>query len=209
MSVLPDYLAHDLSIVFCGTAVASMSAARGHYYSRPRNKFWQFLYEPGLTPIRIDPEDDKRIVEFGLGLTDLAKGVVANSDGEIAKDAYDVPGFLAKMQKFRPAWVAFHGKRAAEEVANHLKMLQQLQLGQQSWKVGTSSVFVLPSASSSKPKPEVMAWKGRPIGVVQGTVPCGKGCQIDCEITDGNSFVRQCSIAQKWWGKLMTAKFPA
>jgi TDG/mug DNA glycosylase family protein len=54
---VPDYLDHGLRIVFCGTAVGTASAARGHYYAGPGNEFWPFLFEAGLTPVRLGPDD--------------------------------------------------------------------------------------------------------------------------------------------------------
>jgi hypothetical protein len=54
----------------------------GHYYANPGNLFWRVLAETGLTPQRLRPEDDWRMPEFGLGLTDLAKGV-AGQDADI------------------------------------------------------------------------------------------------------------------------------
>lgn len=80
MSVLPDYLAPGLRVVFCGTAVGETSAKRGHYYAGPGNEFWPLLYESGLVSEPLTPQDDARIVEFGIGLTDLAKRIAASSD---------------------------------------------------------------------------------------------------------------------------------
>jgi TDG/mug DNA glycosylase family protein len=73
MSVLPDILAPNLDVVFCGTAVGKASASRGHYYSGPGNKFWQLLHEAGFTATRLRPEDDVTLPALGLGITDLVK----------------------------------------------------------------------------------------------------------------------------------------
>lgn len=55
--MLPDYLEPNLSVVFVGTSVATASAARGHYYAGPGNKFWELLWEAGLTADRmLSPE---------------------------------------------------------------------------------------------------------------------------------------------------------
>jgi G:T/U-mismatch repair DNA glycosylase len=56
MTVLPDYLAPGLRIVFCGTAVSTASAERGHYYAGPGNEFWSFLHRSGLTPVLLSPD---------------------------------------------------------------------------------------------------------------------------------------------------------
>jgi G:T/U-mismatch repair DNA glycosylase len=69
VTILPDYLTPGLRVVFCGTAVSTASAARGHYYAGPGNEFWPLLHEAGLTPVLLTPDEDARVLEFALGLT--------------------------------------------------------------------------------------------------------------------------------------------
>ncbi len=142
--VLPDYLEPGLRIVFCGTAVAKTSAERAHYYSGAGNEFWLYLHQSGLTLVALTPEEDARVLEFGLGLTDLAKKIAASSDRGIASEC-DVPGFVRRVKKFCPRWVAFHGKTAGRIVAVKLGHGRKLALGVQPWSIGSSEVFVAPS----------------------------------------------------------------
>lgn len=148
MAILPDYLEVGLSIVFCGTAAAARSAKRGHYYSGPGNDFWRLLYESTMTAVRLAPEDDYSICQFGCGLTDLAKEVTANSDTGL-RPHYRVEEFLSKIDRFAPKLVAFHGKEAAKVVARHLGHRGRVRLGLQPWRLAQSTVFVLPSASGA------------------------------------------------------------
>jgi TDG/mug DNA glycosylase family protein len=67
VSVLPDYLAPGLRVVFCGTAAGLTSSRRQHYYSGPGNEFWPMLYESGLLSEPLTPEQDARILTFGSG----------------------------------------------------------------------------------------------------------------------------------------------
>src|SRR5258708_4418600 len=112
MPVLQDHLRPGLAVVFCGTAVAKDSAKRGHYYCGRGNRFWQFLFESGLTPVQINPDDDHTVCDYNLGLTDLAKEVVASNDKGL-KPHYGVQDFISKIERIEPLWVAFHGKEAA------------------------------------------------------------------------------------------------
>jgi TDG/mug DNA glycosylase family protein len=73
--VLPDVLPSGLTIVFCGTAAGTVSAARGAYYAHPQNKFWRVLHAVGLTPRLVRPDEYGELPEWGLGLTDIAKHV--------------------------------------------------------------------------------------------------------------------------------------
>lgn len=159
MAVLPDYLAPGLRVVFCGTAVSTTSAARGHYYAGPGNEFWPLLHESGLTPVRLTPDDDGRIPEFGLGLTDLAKKIAASTDAGLGSH-YDIEGFVAKIDRFAPRWLAFHGKAAGRAASKALGHGSSVSLGEQPWSVGSSSVFVLPSASAANRDPKRLEGRG-------------------------------------------------
>lgn len=145
--MLPDYTREGLDVIICGTAVGKRSSERRHYYAGPGNEFWSFLHTSGLTP-RLGPQDDERIVDFGIGLTDLAKGIAASSDAGLAKH-YDVRAFIAKMETLAPRVVAFHGKTAAEVVSRALGHGRRVRLGMQPWRIGHSAVFVLPSSSGA------------------------------------------------------------
>lgn len=148
MPVLPDYLEHNLRVVFCGTAVGTSSAVRGHYYAGIGNDFWRYLFEAGLTPRRLAPDDDETIPAYGIGLTDLAKNVAASNDRGLA-GAYDVDGLAEKIERYVPLIVAFHGKEAAKAVSRKLGYGRKVTLGVQPWRIGDSLVFVVPSASGA------------------------------------------------------------
>lgn len=162
---LPDYLATGLDAVFVGTSVSTTSAARKHYYSGPGNKFWAFLWEADLTGERLlIPEQDSRILEYRLGLTDLVKGRAASSDTLLTTNDYDVSGFIEKIAAFRPFAVAFNGKEAARRVSRY-QGYSEPDLGLADWKLGDAWVYVLPSSSGSsadprhyEPKESKVAW---------------------------------------------------
>ena len=156
MTVLPDILSPGLRVVVCGTAAGDRSAAVRHYYANPSNRFWTFLSESGLTPEFLGPDRDRDILGFGLGLTDLAQLRSAATDRQLAASDFGVPAFEHKMRRFRPAWIAFHGKCAAKEVRLGLHGVgrqRSLGLGPQEWTVADIPVFVLPSASGSNQDP--------------------------------------------------------
>lgn len=157
VDILPDYLKPGLRAVFVGTAVGTRSAARGHYYSGPGNAFWELLYNGGLTANRLYPEDDARILDYGFGLTDLVKSKAASSDAGLT--GFDVPGFVAKMDRYKPAWIVFHGKEAAKQVSKHLRKGNWTPLGEQEWTISGIPVFVLPSSSAANQNPAVLEGK--------------------------------------------------
>src|ERR1700753_2698222 len=71
--LVPDLLQSGLKLVFCGTAPSRVSAAAGHYYAHPQNKFWRTLHEVGLTPRVLAPCEFPLLTQWRIGLTDIAK----------------------------------------------------------------------------------------------------------------------------------------
>ena len=145
MSVLPDVLARDLEIVFCGSAAGRVSAARGAYYAGPGNRFWPTLAEVGLTPRQLAPEEFRRLPEFGLGLTDLCQSA-SGADSELPAGADDPAALIAKIDRLRPRWLAFVGKRPACVVLDRRTVAHGEQ--EQS-PFAATRVFVLPSPSGA------------------------------------------------------------
>lgn len=143
MAILPDVLAPNLKVVFCGTAVSKDSAQRNAYYADPNNLFWNILYETGLTPECLFPEDYNRLLQFGIGLTDLVKELAGN-DNELKSDNFDISGFRDIIWQYQPKVIAFNGLKAAEKFYG-----RELKYGQQTNSTGISEIFVLPSTSGT------------------------------------------------------------
>lgn len=158
MGVLPDYLQPGLRVVFVGTAVGLRSAQVGGYYAGPGNEFWGTLHQVGLIPVPLGHHLSERVLEFGIGLTDLAKDVSASSDRGLPGH-YDIPGFVEKIERFRPAWLAFHGKEAGRTASKALGHGNHVSLGVQPWTIGESQVFVCPSMSGANRDPERLEGK--------------------------------------------------
>jgi double-stranded uracil-DNA glycosylase len=146
-TILRDCLAPDLDVVFCGTAAGNRSAERGHYYAGAGNKFWPTLYAVGLTSLCLTPNEDFRVLEFRIGLTDLVKHHSGN-DGSLAHDMYDVAGFEERILEFAPRYVAFNGKESAAVYLGKKTRCVPYGLLQEH-KIGQTRIFVLPSTSGS------------------------------------------------------------
>lgn len=69
---LPDVISHGLDVLFCGINPSLVSAARGHHFARPGNRFWPALHLAGLTPRRFTPEEDHELLLHGVGVTNIA-----------------------------------------------------------------------------------------------------------------------------------------
>lgn len=139
--LVPDLLAPNLKLVFCGTAPSKASAAARAYYAKPGNRFWPALHAVGLTPRRFAPHEYPELLSLGMGLTDLCK-VHSGTDAELPGDAFDVPALKRKLRKFNPRLVAFTSKNAAQAAFGHA-----VDYGLQAERIGEVEAFVLCSPS--------------------------------------------------------------
>ena len=138
---MPDLLAPDLRLVFCGTAPSRASAAAKAYYAKSGNKFWPTLHQVGITPRRFAPHEYPQLLPLGIGLTDLCK-VHSGVDAELPDDAFDFAAFRRKMKQYQPAIVAFTSKHAGQSALG-----RAVDYGPQEEVWGRSRFFVLPSPS--------------------------------------------------------------
>ncbi|CAN0452245.1 unnamed protein product [Discosporangium mesarthrocarpum] len=148
MAILPDVLEPGLTTVFCGSAASSASARLNAYYAGPGNRFWQALFEAGLTPALLAPEEFRQLPEFGIGVTDLAKHE-SGMDIVLSSQAYDADGLLEKIESFRPRHLGFTGKRPAGIFLLEALGVTLKDYGEQPVTIGATRIFVLPSPSGA------------------------------------------------------------
>jgi TDG/mug DNA glycosylase family protein len=156
VAILEDILAPNLDVVFCGTAVASASAARGHYFAGPGNKFWRFLHVAGFTPVQLTPDQDWELPKYGVGITDLVKHVAQSHDRGL--DFKAAPDLEVRLRPFAPKWVAFVGLNAGAKGARAFGHPAPRH-GAQDWLLGSSSVFVVTNPSGAAADPTT--WDGK------------------------------------------------
>lgn len=139
--VLPDMLRAGLRLVFCGTAASRRSAREGAYYAHPGNAFWPTLHAVGITSRRLAPHEFPRLLDLGIGLTDLAKHHSGN-DNELPDDAFDIDALRNRIRRNAPVAIAFTSKHAARAVIGHA-----VDYGWQTEPLDQTRLFVLPSPS--------------------------------------------------------------
>jgi TDG/mug DNA glycosylase family protein len=132
----------------------------GHYYAGPGNLFWRCLHESGLTPARLAPHEDRRVLEWGIGITDCVARPT-RSAGDVAKVEFHAaaPLLLAKIERLRPRIVCFNGLTGARACFD-----PAAQLGPQAASFGPARVFVVPSTSAANAgftRTERIAWFSR------------------------------------------------
>jgi TDG/mug DNA glycosylase family protein len=143
-ATLPDYLPERPDILFVGINPGSYSARQGHYYARGTNRFWWALHASGLVPMPLSPEEDWRVGEFGLALTDLVKRPT-NSAAEVHGEEFAAGRQLLadKIQRIKPLIVCFNGLTGYQHFFQ-----EPAKPGRQTRRLQEAWVFVLPSSSA-------------------------------------------------------------
>jgi TDG/mug DNA glycosylase family protein len=141
---IDDVIANDLRILFVGINPGLYSGATGHHFARPGNRFWRAIHEAGLTPTLLSPAQQSELLELGIGITNLVNRTTARAD-ELTADELVAGGrtVVAKVERFRPAQVAFLGVSTYRAAFNDPGVV----VGRQVRRIGASEVWVLPNPS--------------------------------------------------------------
>jgi double-stranded uracil-DNA glycosylase len=143
-SGLPDIIAGQLSVLFCGINPGLAAAASGHHFEGRANRFWRVIHLAGFTPEELRPEDDRRILVYGCGLTTVVDRPTAAADELSKQDFVDAAaGFEAKLATYAPRFVAFLGKAAYAALTG----TRDIAWGRQAIALQGATVWVLPNPS--------------------------------------------------------------
>src|SRR5437868_9065957 len=147
---LTDTIEPGARVILVGINPGVMSATLGHHFAGPTNRFWGLLYEAGIVPEPITHEDDVRLPEWGIGMTNLvarpSPGIDDLSPGEY-QEGWKI--LEKKIERFRPDIVAFVGVtmyRALWRVLGHVEA-PVIKPGFQNATVHGARLFVLPNPS--------------------------------------------------------------
>ena len=141
---VPDLIAPNLKVLFCGINPGLYSGATGLHFARPGNRFWPALYAAGFTARLLHPSEGDELLAAGYGITAMVRRATATA-AELDDDEYRA-GKIAlekKVRKYKPRWVALVGLGAyrAGFEKPHAKT------GRQEERIGSAGLWVLPSSS--------------------------------------------------------------
>ena len=141
---LPDVIAPDLRVLFCGINPGLYTAAVGHHFARPGNRFWPALYKSGFTDKLVSPFDEHELLQNGLGISNVVPHATATA-AELTKEDFIRGGrrLAAKVRKFRPRVVAILGVGAFRTAFANPKAI----IGEQIERIHSARVWVLPNPS--------------------------------------------------------------
>lgn len=107
---LPDIITPGLRLLFCGINPGLYSAAVGHHFAGPSNRFWKVLHAAGYTECLLSPDQDHELLARGYGLTNLVERATAGARGLLpAEYVAGRQRLEAKVMRYRPRCVAILG----------------------------------------------------------------------------------------------------
>lgn len=141
---LPDVMAQDLAVVFCGINPGMKAAAVGHHFAGNGNRFWRVLHLAGFTPELMRPEMDRDLLTYRCGLTTAVGRPTARAD-QLAPHEFleSTSALLKKIEFHRPAYIAFLGKAAYIAISDQ----RQVAWGSQGTTFGGAKAWILPNPS--------------------------------------------------------------
>jgi len=139
-----DVIDDGLDVLFVGINPGLYSAAIGHHFGRPGNRFWPALHAGGFTPRVISPFEEAELLEYNLGITNIVARPTAMAD-ELTRAELELGAkrLARKARRYRPRFVAILGLTSYRAGFGH----PRAQLGRQPEKLADATVWLLPNPS--------------------------------------------------------------
>lgn len=156
-----DVIAPDLRLLFVGINPGLYSAAVGHNFARPGNRFWKTLHRAGFTETELSPFDERRLLEQRIGVTNIVARATATA-AELSSEELRAGAAILrrKIKRYRPAVVAFVGIGAYRTAFER----PRATIGEQAETIESARVWVLPNPSGLNANyqlPALIDWFGR------------------------------------------------
>src|SRR2546425_7101291 len=141
---VPDVIAKNLCVLFCGINPGLYTAAVGHHFARPGNRFWPALYKSGFTDRLLSPFEERELLDSGIGITNVVARATASA-AELTQQDFVNGGraLKAKVKRFAPKIVAILGVGAYRQAFAKPKAT----VGEQAQRIHSARVWVLPNPS--------------------------------------------------------------
>ncbi|KYF66935.1 G/U mismatch-specific DNA glycosylase [Sorangium cellulosum] len=141
---MPDVIAPDLLVLFCGINPGLYTAAVGHNFARPGNRFWPALHAGGFTDRVLSPSEERELLKLGYGITNVVERATASAD-ELSPEELAAGGvrLAAKVRQYRPRFLAVLGIGAYRSAFGR----PHAAPGPQPETLGATRLWVLPNPS--------------------------------------------------------------
>lgn len=139
-----DVIAPNLRVLFSGINPGLYTAAVGHHFARPGNRFWKALHDAGFTDRLLSAFEERELLKDGYGITNVAARATATADRLTKEEILEGGARLtAKVRRYRPVILAILGLGAYRIAFNQPKAV----IGRQEAKIADTMVWVLPNPS--------------------------------------------------------------
>ncbi|MFE6056218.1 G/U mismatch-specific DNA glycosylase [Kitasatospora sp. NPDC056446] len=143
-TTIPDIAGPGLRVLFCGINPGLWSGATGHHFARPGNRFWPALHRSGFTPRQYRPDEQRELLDLGLGITNVAPRATAKADELTAEELRAGGAALRdRVLRLRPRVLAVLGIGAYRTAFGQ----RRAAIGCQPEGIGDTRVWVLPNPS--------------------------------------------------------------
>ncbi len=139
-----DVIAPGLRVLFCGINPGLYTAAIGHHFGRPGNRFWTVLHTSGFTERVLSPYEERELLRLGLGITNVVNKATRVAE-ELTADELREGGHRLErtVGRYRPRALAVLGLGAYRTAFGHPKA----RVGEQAETIGPTRIWVLPNPS--------------------------------------------------------------
>jgi TDG/mug DNA glycosylase family protein len=139
-----DVIAPRLRVLFCGINPGLYTAAVGHHFARPGNRFWPALFAAGFTDHLVSPFAERELLENGYGITNVVMRATATAD-QLTREELRAGGkqLAGKVRRYKPAFLAVLGLGAYRAAWERAKAA----IGRQEETIGETVIWVLPNPS--------------------------------------------------------------
>jgi TDG/mug DNA glycosylase family protein len=139
-----DLVGPELRVLFSGINPSLYSAATGHHFARPGNRFWPALHRSGFTPHVLHPSEQWSLPEAGLGITNVVARATARADELSPAELIEGGAVLtALVARWQPRFLAVLGVTAYRTAFGQPKAA----MGRQHQRIAGVPVWVLPNPS--------------------------------------------------------------
>ena len=139
-----DVIAKNLRVLFCGINPGLYTAAVGHHFARPGNRFWPALHHSGFTDRLVSPFAERELLRLGIGITNVVPHATASAS-ELTREDFEQGGLMlaAKVRRYQPRIIAILGVGAYRDAFAKPKAT----IGEQKERIANTKIWVLPNPS--------------------------------------------------------------
>ena len=143
-TTLPDVIARNLDVLFCGINPGLYTDAVQQHFGRPGNRFWPTIFKAGFTPRLFHPSEQRELLRHGCGITNVVARATAAAAELTSSELVEGARILGtKVRRYRPRVLAIVGIGAYHTGFGR----PNAKTGLQEETIGKTRIWILPNPS--------------------------------------------------------------